>query len=147
MVSLTDLGVVIEHDVIDDVINHPPEELKSRVSASSSSSRVMRNNNTKRKPAVFDDTDSTRSESYNTKRERRRNTWHSCCWDVDRRCLFFSAKITFSFIIMLFCCIMIYRDSDACSNSLLSWYCSIVGLILGVFTNVNKEEEVTRNKK
>ena len=71
---------------------------------------------------------------------RSSSLWKGCGCLIDKRCLMFSSKLAFSFIILIFACGQIVRNSDACSNSLLSWYCSIIGVILGTFTNMGEEK-------
>ena len=59
------------------------------------------------------------------------NRWTSCCFDVDRRACVFITKVTVSMSVMVFCMTQIYRDSNGCANSLLSWYTGTIGTIMG----------------
>ena len=53
-----------------------------------------------------------------------------CCLVCDSRILRVLIRVLFSMIILIFCCYEISKDSDGCSNSLLSWYCSTIGIVL-----------------
>lgn len=59
--------------------------------------------------------------------------WKTCCFYIDRRCVIYTTQVFFSFVILLFACVQIMRDSNDCTNSLLSWYCSIIGTIVGAW--------------
>ena len=50
--------------------------------------------------------------------------------DGQHSLLLFVTKVFFSTLILLFCALQIHRDSDSCSNPLLTWYCSIIGVIV-----------------
>lgn len=63
--------------------------------------------------------------------------WKSCCFRVDKRCLHFSSRVVFSAIVLLFAISQIIRDPDSCTNSMMSWYCSLIGLILGSYLNID----------
>ncbi len=75
------------------------------------------------------------------RQQQNKYKWRSCCWDLDKRCLLFSTKVMFSAIILFFALYQIAYDSNGCSNNLLSWYCSLVGVILGSFVNIGKAEK------
>lgn len=62
--------------------------------------------------------------------------------NFDRRLTVFkiSLKLFISILLLVFCCIQIIRDSDGCSNSLLTWYCSIIGIIVTAWIKGGKAE-------
>ena len=55
------------------------------------------------------------------------------------RSLVFYTQALFSAGILVFCCYQISRDSDGCSNSLLSWYCSVIGVIVTNWVKTRRE--------
>lgn len=46
-----------------------------------------------------------------------------------------------SIIVLIVCLVQITRDSDACTNSLISWYTGTIGAILGRFSGLRSSNK------
>ena len=84
------------------------------------------------------------SLSVSGKTFERKNLW-SCCGNkrIDRRFVVLGAQAFFSILVLIFCCSEIRRDPDSCTNTLLSWHCSIIGIIVHAWVQKNLLKEDT----
>lgn len=72
----------------------------------------------------------TKETLYSERRFRQKFIWNCGKLQIDQRILYFISKWFFSIVLLIFCCYEISIDSDACTNPLLNWYTTIIGIIV-----------------
>ena len=60
---------------------------------------------------------------------KRRVRWVSCCIETDRGAVVYFGQLTFSILVLFFCCGMLLTSNGECNKS--SPYISIISFLLG----------------
>lgn len=61
-----------------------------------------------------------------------KNGWHSCCFEIDQRCVVFSVQTTLGILLLGFCAFML-RTEENCDRAAPYW--GLIGTISGFFFN------------
>lgn len=84
-----------------------------------------------------------REHKYDVEDFKLRNTWNSCCLNLDSRCINFIGRFTISLSCIGFSMFQISRLNDPCDGH-LPLYTSIITLVLGYWLSPNNSKEEKR---